>query len=102
MGRLALSLWIGSLALGFGLAARADAEAAPCGPFELAASETVQVANAEPGMAPADRSGGTIARLPEPVPIEGTAPVGEALLALPKTAAGTLPGGVELAPGARI
>jgi hypothetical protein len=89
------------LAAGFLLAARADAEAPPCGPFELASADVVQVAQAEPGVAPA-QSGGTIARLPEPPSVDTRPPGGEALLALPKTAAGTLPGGVVLAPGVRI
>jgi subtilisin family serine protease len=88
-------------AAGFALAARAYAEAAPCGPFD-ATSAPFQVANAEPGVAPVQQSGGAITTLPEPSATESTPPRGEALLALPKDASGGLPAGVELAPGARI
>jgi subtilisin family serine protease len=83
------------------LAVRAGAEAPPCGPFELASADVAQATTSEPGVAPAG-PGGTIARLPDPVAIDGTAPAGEALLALPKTASGGLPTGIVLAPGAEI
>src|SRR5262245_61027912 len=89
--------WGAVLAAGRLLAASADAEAPPCGPFELAAADVADSANTEPGLAPADA--GSITKLPEPVAVDGAAPRGEALLALPKTASGGLPTGIQLAPG---
>jgi subtilisin family serine protease len=89
------------LAASLVLALRAYAEEEACGPFEPA-SAPFQVANAEPGMAPAQPSGGTITTLPEAAASAPAPPRGEALLALPKDASGALPADVELAPGARI
>jgi hypothetical protein len=82
-------------AAGFALAARAYAEAAPCGPFD-ATSAPFQVANAEPGVAPVQPSGGAITTLPEApsaAPRRGAAGAAERL----KRAAGR-----RRAPGARI
>lgn len=93
-----------ALAAGLALASPGYAEAPPCGPFEPLAPGAVpiQLANAEQGVAPAQPSGGAITTLPEPAGEGGAAPRGEALLALPKDAAGAIPRDVGLAPGARI
>jgi hypothetical protein len=92
-----------ALAAGLALARPTLADAPPCGPFEPFDAAAVQVAQAspDPGVAPA-RPPGAITTLPDATVAGGAAPRGEAILALPKDAAGGIPTDITLAPGARI
>lgn len=120
----ALAAFLGMLTLAFGSAGAAAEEAAPCGPFEAGPTRIVQLAAdrtvRDPGVqAPAGTGGasgpGSIVPLPGPASddpsgggsgadatADAAEEASEALLALPKDAAGAIPTDFELGPGAKV
>lgn len=91
-----------------GLIGASSAQAAEptCGPFaERYPSVPGLAVAAEQGVTPGKAGaarGGAIVSLPEPPEVDSRTPSGEALLALPKAADGSIPTNFELAPGAHI
>ncbi|MGH0028739.1 MAG: S8 family serine peptidase, partial [Myxococcota bacterium] len=88
-----------------GTSARAE-DAAGCAPFDEAYGAELQIARAEAVEPVAPATGGArpgaIVTLPAAPALSPEEPAGEVLLALPKDAAGALPDGTELGPGARV